>query len=152
MKWSRWLPFAFGVAIADVHHAQHPISGSKATQARPNLVFIMSDDQDLHMDSLSYMPLLKKHVVDQGLTFTRHYCTVALCCPSRASLLTGKAAHNTNVTDIVSLFVTQQSWLVVSKMLPRNSFHSVCPMEQQGAMASRRSIFHFHSLLNAHCC
>lgn len=107
MKWSRGLPLAFGVAIATARDAQRPLPEPGAAQRRPNLVFIMSDDQDLHMDSLSYMPLLKKHMVDQGLSFTRHYCTVALCCPSRASLLTGKAAHNTNVTDIVSLFATE---------------------------------------------
>ncbi|EME40308.1 hypothetical protein DOTSEDRAFT_66113 [Dothistroma septosporum NZE10] len=64
------------------------------------MVFILTDDQDLHMDSLSYMPFLKKHLVDEGTSFSRHYCTVALCCPSRVSLWTGKAAHNTNVTDV----------------------------------------------------
>ncbi|KAK3686952.1 hypothetical protein LTR37_019306 [Vermiconidia calcicola] len=67
---------------------------------RPNIVFILTDDQDLHMDSLSYMPFLKEHMIDRGLSFRRHYCTVALCCPSRVSMWTGKAAHNTNVTDI----------------------------------------------------
>ncbi|KAF7196133.1 Arylsulfatase [Pseudocercospora fuligena] len=67
---------------------------------QPNIVFILTDDQDLHMDSLSYMPQLQKHITEQGTTFSRHYCTVALCCPSRVSLWTGKAAHNTNVTDV----------------------------------------------------
>ncbi|OAG38719.1 hypothetical protein AYO21_07072 [Fonsecaea monophora] len=33
---------------------------------KPNLIFILTDDQDLHMDSLSYMPLLKQHVGDRG--------------------------------------------------------------------------------------
>ena len=63
-------------------------------------MFILTDDQDLHMDSLSYMPYVKHHLTDHGLTFKRHFCTVALCCPSRVSLWTGLAAHNTNVTDI----------------------------------------------------
>ncbi|KAF7892718.1 uncharacterized protein EAF02_000256 [Botrytis sinoallii] len=30
----------------------------------------------------------------------RHYCTTAICCPSRVTLWTGKNAHNTNVTDV----------------------------------------------------
>ena len=60
---------------------------------RPNIVFILTDDQDLHMDSLSYMPFLKEHMIDRGLSFRRHYCTVALCCPSRVSMWTGKAAR-----------------------------------------------------------
>ncbi|KAK0816979.1 hypothetical protein LTR75_003333 [Friedmanniomyces endolithicus] len=68
--------------------------------SQANIVFILSDDQDLHMDSLSYMPFLKQHLTDHGTTFNRHYCTNALCCPSRVSLWTGKAAHNTNVTDV----------------------------------------------------
>lgn len=71
---------------------------------QPNIIFILTDDQDLHMDSLSYMPHLKRHITNQGTTFNKHYCTVALCCPSRVSLWTGKAAHNTNVTDVNSQY------------------------------------------------
>ena len=52
------------------------------------------------MDSLDYMPALQTHLVNLGTSYKRHYCTVSLCCPSRASLWTGKAAHNTNVTDL----------------------------------------------------
>lgn len=62
-------------------------------EKRPNVLFILTDDQDLHMNSLDYMPHLKKHLIDRGTSFTRHYCTVALCCPSRVSLWTGKAAR-----------------------------------------------------------
>jgi arylsulfatase A-like enzyme len=68
---------------------------------RPNIVFILTDDQDLHMNSLDFMPLTKKHLLDEGTFFKRHYCTIAVCCPSRVSLWTGKAAHNTNVTDVL---------------------------------------------------
>lgn len=82
-------------------HEQIPLSGHNAMAGtRPNIVFILTDDQDLHMDSLSYMPHLQKHLVEEGTLYQRHYCTIALCCPSRVSLWTGKAAHNTNVTDV----------------------------------------------------
>ncbi|KAI3325333.1 arylsulfatase-like protein [Xylariaceae sp. AK1471] len=67
---------------------------------RPNIVFILTDDQDLHMQSLDYMPLLKKHLLDQGTFYKRHFCTTAVCCPARVTLWTGRAAHNTNVTDV----------------------------------------------------
>ena len=60
---------------------------------RPNILFILTDDQDVQMGSLSFMPHLKEHLIDHGLQFKRHYCTVALCCPSRVSLWTGKAAR-----------------------------------------------------------
>jgi arylsulfatase A-like enzyme len=46
------------------------------------------------------MPFVKKHILDQGTYFNKHYCTTAVCCPSRATLWTGKAAHNTNITDV----------------------------------------------------
>lgn len=74
--------------------------GPASVSTKPNVVFILTDDQDLHLDSLSYMPHLKNHLLDQGTFYRRHYCTIALCCPSRVSLWTGRAAHNTNVTDV----------------------------------------------------
>ncbi|EXJ70853.1 arylsulfatase [Cladophialophora psammophila CBS 110553] len=80
--------------------SQQPLVSDRPSNARPNIVFILTDDQDLHMDSLSYMPRVKEHLIDQGTFFKRHYCTIALCCPSRVSLWTGRAAHNTNVTDV----------------------------------------------------
>ncbi|KAF2099451.1 Arylsulphatase [Rhizodiscina lignyota] len=76
-------------------------AGQQAIAAKqPNILFILTDDQDLHMHSLEYMPLLQKHLVKEGTLFLKHFCTVAICCPSRANLWTGKAAHNTNVTDV----------------------------------------------------
>jgi arylsulfatase A-like enzyme len=67
---------------------------------RPNVVFILTDDQDVHLGSLDFMPFVKKHILDQGTYFSKHYCTTAVCCPSRVTLWTGKAAHNTNITDV----------------------------------------------------
>jgi N-acetylglucosamine-6-sulfatase len=74
------------------------------TLAAPNFVFIISDDQDVHLNSLAHMPLLKTYMTEQGTNFSKHYCTVAQCCPSRVTLWTGKAAHNTNVTDVQGPF------------------------------------------------
>ncbi|KAH8799680.1 alkaline-phosphatase-like protein [Xylogone sp. PMI_703] len=66
----------------------------------PNMLFIMSDDQDLLMDSMDYMPKVHSLLAAKGTTFSKHYCTSSLCCPSRISLFTGKCVHNTNVTDV----------------------------------------------------
>ncbi|KAF2033995.1 arylsulfatase precursor [Setomelanomma holmii] len=67
---------------------------------KPNFVFIITDDQDLLLNSVDYQASVQKHFAQQGTWFKKHFCTVSLCCPSRVSLLTGKAAHNTNVTDV----------------------------------------------------
>ncbi|KAI1735284.1 arylsulfatase-like protein [Xylaria scruposa] len=77
---------------------QKPIIGSG--RGRPNIIFILTDDQDLHMQSLNYMPFVQEHLINRGTLFRKHFCTTALCCPSRVSLWSGKAAHNTNVTDV----------------------------------------------------
>lgn len=72
-----------------------------ATAARrPNIVFVFTDDQDYHHNSLDYMPALQEHLVAKGTSFTNHYATIAICCPSRVSLMRGQAAHNTNNTQV----------------------------------------------------
>ncbi|GKZ31401.1 hypothetical protein AbraIFM66950_011977 [Aspergillus brasiliensis] len=77
---------------------QQPLSVSAT--AKPNVVFILTDDQDAHLGSLDYMPYVKKHLSDKGTHYRSHYCTTSVCCPSRVTLWTGKLAHNTNVTDV----------------------------------------------------
>lgn len=67
---------------------------------KPNILFILTDDQDWHMESTQHMPSPQKYPINEGTVYSNHYCTVALCCPSRANLWTGMAAHNTNVTDV----------------------------------------------------
>ena len=52
------------------------------------------------LDSLSVMPKTMSLIAGNGTLYQKHYCTVALCCPSRVNLLTGRAAHNTNVTSL----------------------------------------------------
>ncbi|KAL1864312.1 hypothetical protein Daus18300_007735 [Diaporthe australafricana] len=65
-----------------------------------SIIFVLTDDQDLRMNSLDFMPYLKKHLIEKGTSFKPHFCTTAICCPSRVSLWTGQLAHNTNVTDV----------------------------------------------------
>lgn len=83
-------------------------AGHTQVQAKPNFIIIMADDQDMHLGSLDYMPNVQKHFAEKGSWFKRHYCTVSQCCPSRISLWTGKAAHNTNVTDVVLPYGTRK--------------------------------------------
>lgn len=80
--------------LSDLPAEDHVISKHK------NILFILSDDQDAALDSMSYMPLLQKRLADQGTTYKNHFTTTAICCPSRVSLWTGKQPHNTNVTDV----------------------------------------------------
>ena len=67
---------------------------------RPNIIFILTDDQDLLLDSMEYMPKTNALIRDQGAVFSNHFVTTAVCCPSRVALWTGRQPHNTNVTDV----------------------------------------------------
>lgn len=71
-----------------------------AKETQPNIVFVISDDQDLALGSTEYMPRIRRHLQDKGTLFRNHFVTTALCCPSRVSLWTGRQAHNTNVTSV----------------------------------------------------
>ncbi len=64
-------------------------------EKRPNFLIILTDDQ--RYDTMSYMPVTQATLFDQGVSFTHAYDTTPLCCPARASILTGEYAHNTGV-------------------------------------------------------
>lgn len=70
-------------------------------QARkPNILFVLTDDQDIELGSMNYLSNVTSLLQDEGFTFNNHYTTVALCCPSRVAMLRGQQAHNTNNTNV----------------------------------------------------
>ena len=71
-------------ALAEARSAQ-------AQRQRPNIVVIMTDDQET--SSLLHMPKLHRLIAEEGITFNS-FVNLPLCAPSRASFLTGQAAHN----------------------------------------------------------
>lgn len=62
---------------------------------RPDVLLVVTDDQ--RQDTVRHMPRVQRLLVDRGTTFTRAQVPTPLCCPSRASLLTGLYAHDTGV-------------------------------------------------------
>src|SRR5205823_4452658 len=62
---------------------------------RPNVVLILTDDQ--RWDTLWAMPNVQRYLVHRGVTFRNGFVVNSLCCPSRASILTGKYSHGTGV-------------------------------------------------------
>lgn len=43
---------------------------------KPNILFIITDDQDSHMESIEHMPLLHKYMIQEGTVFENHFCTI----------------------------------------------------------------------------
>jgi N-acetylglucosamine-6-sulfatase len=69
--------------------------GSDQAQAKPNIVLVLTDDQEAR--SLAHMPRVKAKLIDRGTTFKNGFVTDSLCCPSRASILRGQYVHNHGV-------------------------------------------------------
>ncbi len=72
---------------------------AQARPRSPNIVMVMTDDQTLESMSRETMPKTTKLIVRQGTDFEQAIATTPLCCPSRASLLTGQYAHNHGVLE-----------------------------------------------------
>ena len=68
-----------------------------AAVRKPNIVLITTDDQTLA--SMAVMPRVRRLLVDRGATFTDNIASFPLCCPSRATWITGEYAHNHGVID-----------------------------------------------------
>jgi N-acetylglucosamine-6-sulfatase len=72
-------------------------SASARTSAaeRPNVVTIMTDDQDFR--SMWALPKTRRLIARRGTTFATASVSFPLCCPSRATYYSGQYAHNHGV-------------------------------------------------------
>jgi N-acetylglucosamine-6-sulfatase len=71
------------------------LAGPAGAQTQPNIVLILTDDQ--RADTLSAMPTVQAELVAKGVNFSNGFVANSLCCPSRASILTGLYSHSTGV-------------------------------------------------------
>jgi N-acetylglucosamine-6-sulfatase len=85
---------AFGYYVLIPHDTNKP--RVQRPSSRPNIVFIMTDDMPTKL--WGPMPTLRTRVVAEGARFGNAYVTQSLCCPSRATVLTGKYPHNHGIT------------------------------------------------------
>ena len=76
-----------------------PVVGSRD---RPNVLVLMTDD--MREDDLQFMPNARRLIGGEGVHFTNSFAPHPLCCPSRASFLTGRYSHNHEVWSHVPPF------------------------------------------------
>lgn len=79
-----------------VPETTHPVPPTE----RPNVVVIMADD--LEVGPLQRFPGAFPNITalaESGVSFENAFATDPLCCPSRATFLSGKYSHNNNVWD-----------------------------------------------------
>lgn len=70
-------------------------------QEKPNILFVLTDDLDTAMlqtglDAGIY-PQIQRVMIDAGTQFTESFVSNSLCCPSRATYLSGQYSHNNGV-------------------------------------------------------
>src|SRR5436309_12956646 len=79
------------LALVAVQAASGP---RRVASGRPNFVFILTDDQDLLLHSMDFMPRTRELIAQKGMTFEQDFVPLSLCCPSRSTILTGLYPHN----------------------------------------------------------
>jgi arylsulfatase A-like enzyme len=93
---TRWIVLAaLAAGIAAVAGLSSGQARSVSPLQKPNVLVLETDDQTV--ESLRVMPNVKTLIADQGVTFDNSFVSYSLCCPSRATFLTGQYAHNHTV-------------------------------------------------------
>src|SRR5687767_3302188 len=82
-------------SVRMVQTTQNPNGATQPAAARPNLVFVLTDD--MRDDDLAHMPITQRLLADRGMEFTDAISPHPLCCPARAQLATGQYAQNNGV-------------------------------------------------------
>ena len=93
--------------------------------ARPNILYIMSDDHAAHAISAYGSKINRTPNIDrlakEGMRFTNCFVTNSICTPSRAAILTGKYAH-INGVPVFNRFDGSQPHL--ARHLQQSGYHT----------------------------
>ena len=83
---------AVGISVSFV-----PPSGTRSQAgpaSRPNILIFLTDDQ---REGLQVMDAVRNQLANKGRVYPNAFVTTPACCPSRATIMTGRYAHNHRV-------------------------------------------------------
>ena len=86
----------FASVLLAICVTQLPEKAQGQARRRPNVLVIVTDDQRA-TDTLRVMGATRRIFFRGGTRYTNAFATTPLCCPARASILTGQYAHNHGV-------------------------------------------------------
>lgn len=81
--------------------------------SRPNVLFVLSDDQP--SSTISAMPKTMNWFKNHGVIFPNHFVSTPVCCPSRAAFLTGQYGHNSGVLNNRAADIFQRKFSVFDR-------------------------------------
>ena len=85
------------LTVVLINPVSSALPGGTSAQAAKNVVIIMTDDQNV--DSLPVMRKLMSFPEGSWVNFTNAIANDSVCCPARASVLTGQYAYVTGVIN-----------------------------------------------------
>ena len=65
----------------------------------PNILVVLTDDQDLRLGSLQAQPYLREKILPTATNMSNFFVHTPICCPSRSTLVTGRFVHNNKVAN-----------------------------------------------------
>ena len=83
-----------GISASDASEAS-PAPAAPTAASRPNVLIFLTDDQ--RSGTMAVMPSTLQRFGEEGTTYAHAFATTPLCCPSRASIFSGRYAHNHTV-------------------------------------------------------
>jgi N-acetylglucosamine-6-sulfatase len=86
---------AAGALLAAIAPATQARPAAANVDGRPNILVVMTDD--MASTDLKFMPNVERLLVRQGTRFAGAVDSFPLCCPARATFITGQYAHNHDV-------------------------------------------------------
>ena len=87
------LPVLVVLSMALSLAPQSPVEG-QARRRRANILIFLTDDQ---REGLQVMDGVRRQLARKGRSFPNAFATTPVCCPSRASIMTGRYSHNHRV-------------------------------------------------------
>lgn len=96
VRWAGWMAIVMGMLVTASWLANVAVA-----EQRPNMIFVMTDDQGYGDVGFMGHPHLRTPVLDQmahqGLQMHRFYAAAPRCSPTRASVLTGRHPNRSGV-------------------------------------------------------
>ena len=70
------------------------ITAAVVVAAKPNIVYVMTDDQDVELGGMTPLKQVRELLGEQGAVGESFYIATPICCPSRTETLSGRLYHN----------------------------------------------------------